>query len=831
MHDSRLDSGLRVIVVPHEGPRAATWLWLEAGTSDENDGTSGVAHFLEHLLFKGTPSRGIGVASAEIETAGGDLNAFTSRDHTVLQASTRAADWTVAVDVLADMAIHATIDPAELERERDVVLDEIRAYDQEVDSVVQDRLRAELWPNHAYGRPVLGVASSVTPLGPSEVARFRADHWGPGRATLIVTGPVQAEAVRTLAARCFADWSEALDRDTRPVESGSHPGRVVRIQQSFDTADCQIGWRGPAVDHPDVHAVVLLAAVLGWSDASLMSERLQLDQSLVSAPWCSFSAGRLAGNLQLGFSPAENDLPKALSEVAKLIEGIQRGELSSTRLNRTREALLAQTLFSHETVDGVVSDAAWFAARLGRPDASDAHVRALRAVGPRDVVRAAQNWMGTDSGVLVYSDPDIDLAVAKRAWKRPGRTRAQPSLEPMARTLGNGVRILVLPDAGRVACARLAIVGGALAIGGTQAGLGAGWTDLMRSGCGPWDAIAFRRHLDSLGATFGAGVGSSLLHIRCSFLATELEEAMDLLGQAVPNPHFDPLQWKRIQEELIDDLLGLPDRPDDIAERAQDAALWAGHPWRLPWGGTEASLQRLSASGIRRWHLAQLDPSEMVMAIAGGVDGERALDLATRWMEQLKPVAGLAERAAPGPIKHRRMTRRGGQQQATVIAMVRTGGTHDADRRALELAAAVLDGAVGRLFLVLREQMALGYDVWASHDVGLDGGAFTAGVSCAPENATDAHRALLVELRRLVDQGPSPAELHRCRSLLAGELESDLQQVSARASICATGVALGRPWQQQAIEAQRAAVSAADVQRALAAAGMQDPLVLTVLPR
>jgi zinc protease len=581
-----------------------------------------------------------------------------------------------------------------------------------------------------------------------------------------------------------------------------------------------------------VHAVLLLSAILGWGEASALSERLQLRTNLVSAPWCTYNAGRLAGNLHLGFSPAEHDLPAALTNVHDLIESIRRGQLSSARLNRTREAILAQTLFNHETVDGLASDAAWFAARLGQPQAAAAHRRKLRAVGPREVVDAARTWMNPANAVLVYSDPDVDPAEVQHAWqpRSPPRSATAPT-GPVHRELDNGARIVVLPDEGHVACIRMAVVGGALAIGNRQAGLAAAWTELMRAGCGPWDAIEFARHLDGLGATFGASVGASLLNLRCSFLATELEEAMDLFARLVRQPRFASDQWHRIQDELLDDLLGLSDRQEEVAERAQDAALWPGHPWRLPWGGTEASLGRLTPAAIRRWHQAQMDPRRMVLAVAGGVDVQQTLDLASDWMQHLVHQRPLPARPQVAPVQHRQLRRRAGQHQATLVAMVRTGGTHDADRRALELAATVLDGAVGRLFMVLREQLALGYDVWASHSVGLDGGALTAGLSTAPASMPAATVALLGELRRLAADGPGEDELARCCSLLAGELAAGLQQVSARAALCATGIALDRPWDPATIAGERAAVTPDNVRQALANVGIADPVLLSVLPR
>jgi len=220
----------------------------------------------------------------------------------------------------------------------------------------------------------------------------------------------------------------------------------------------------------------------------------------------------------------------------------------------------------------------------------------------------------------------------------------------------------------------------------------------------------------------------------------------------------------------------------------------------------------------------------MVLSIAGGVDPALALDLVEGWFGDLRPRPSMPPPPAPRSPQRGVYHRAAGRAQATVIAAVPTGGLHDPDRRRLELAAAVLGGPGGRLFLSLRERRGLGYDTWADHRVGTDGGLLTAGVSCAPDRVDEARHSLVAELALIAQEGPTTEELQRVCNLLGGELASSLQRASTRAAFLAGATLFDRPRTVQAIATERAQVTSEGVRSALARVRLTQPVVLCVAP-
>ena len=251
-----LDSGLVLHVVSRPAPVTAVYLWVDAGTLDEDEHTRGGAHLLEHMLFKGTSKRDVGQAAAEIEALGGDLNAWTSHDHTVLHATVDGDAWPQAMDVLADMALDSAIDAEELDRERQVVLEEIRSYADDPDTLVHEALSRGLFGAHGLGLPVLGTVKSVSAITAAQLWHFWKRTWRADRSQLVVCGPVEVGEVERQARALFGHWTGS--NVSRSLPSARPPTRSATkaVAGRHDTQLLELGWRVPPIGHPDLAVVV-----------------------------------------------------------------------------------------------------------------------------------------------------------------------------------------------------------------------------------------------------------------------------------------------------------------------------------------------------------------------------------------------------------------------------------------------------------------------------------------------------------------------------------------------------------------------------------------------
>ncbi|MBM4392760.1 MAG: insulinase family protein, partial [Deltaproteobacteria bacterium] len=208
MLTSRLDNGMHVALWPDlpgtSADVAAVYAWIDVGAADEPRGLEGAAHFIEHLVFKGTRSFGVGEVAAAVEALGGDINAWTAQEETVFHATVPGAAAPRAVEILAEMVREPRFDAKELERERDVVIEEIRGGEDDVDLVVSEATWAVAFPGHPYGRSVIGTPSSVGAMSRRSLLDFHRRYYMPANTHLVVAGQFDAEAVLAAVTAAFA---------------------------------------------------------------------------------------------------------------------------------------------------------------------------------------------------------------------------------------------------------------------------------------------------------------------------------------------------------------------------------------------------------------------------------------------------------------------------------------------------------------------------------------------------------------------------------------------------------------------------------------------------
>jgi zinc protease len=819
-----------VVKTSSAAPVAAAYLWLDVGSSDETLEEAGTAHFLEHLVFKGTARRGVGEAAAEIEGLGGDLNAYTTFDHTVLHATIGSEHWRQALDVIADMARNSRFDSQELLREREVVVDEIRGYDDDPESVVHDALQSRLFPEHAYGRPILGTEASVRTLSRETILDFWSRGYAPHRAVLAVAGPVEAAEVLETAQTLFGSWSAGASRPAPPEAPLPRRQGPHRVRREFDAATAQIAWRTPPIGHPDLPALEVLCAALGQGAAGLLPVKLQLEEGVTTAVWSDLSSRIGGGALSIGLYPLETRTPDAIAIALEVISGTVRRGLSGMLVERARLAMLADQLFAQETVDGLAHDLAWYTARKGSPQAQARHLEAIRAVSPADVHRVARTWLKPDRAHIVAVDSSLSTEALRRACKTAPTPAPRPRKGVVSETI-NGARISVLPDDTAVASIRIVGLGGALAVQPRTAGMAEAWSQMVVAGAGDWNATAYAEAQDRIAAVVHGVSGRNTTGLHASFPAANLQDCVDLVGQAMVDPHFDEEEWHRVQAEILEDLRTLEDRPGQVSGRAMWAALFPKHPWRLPHSGTVSTIKRIRTATLARWHQQIFSADNLAIAVAGGVDPDAVFETLSPWLMELGRGSSLPDRPRPGAPRRTLAPLHAGNEQASVTFCVRGPDLYSPDRPALEVAAAVLGAQGGRLFLDLREGRGLGYSVWSQWLGGLDGSIFLAGLATDPTRRAEATEALRETLDHFAAEGPTPAEVERCRRMLLGQMAMSLQRVSGRATDLAIAERYGLPWGLQAWRKQLESVDAKAVVEALQRMALQDPLEIAVVPR
>jgi predicted Zn-dependent peptidase len=422
---TELDSGERIVSERLDHVRsAAVGYWIGAGSRDEEVGEAGVTHFIEHLLFKGTGSY-TALEIAEIfDGLGGELNAATSREHTLVYARVPDHHLDTAVEVMSDMVFSPAF--AELDAEREVVLEEIAMYDDAPQELVHDLIAEAVFGDHPLGRPVIGNAQVISTIPREAIARYHDEMYVPANIVVAAAGNIEHDRVVELVERALERRRAVGESrvNMRPPLVQPPPPRL-RFQQK-DTEQYHVCLAAPGISRSDRRrfAASILDAILGGSASSRLFQEIREKRGMAYAVYSFVSQYTDTGQIGVYLGTREDNLDDALAITAEQIADIAGGNLPERELVRAKENLKGRILLSMESTSTRMN-------RLGKSLITDSELLSLdRIVAEIDAVEAVS--VSELAGALLASDrlsaacigPKEDRFLAALERVTPGLARA-----------------------------------------------------------------------------------------------------------------------------------------------------------------------------------------------------------------------------------------------------------------------------------------------------------------------------------------------------------------------------------------------------------------------
>jgi zinc protease len=400
-----LPNGIPVIIQEHRASDVvAVQLWVRAGSRDEAAAELGLAHYLEHMLFKGTTTRPPGFVEREVEGVGGRINAGTSWDYTFYHTVLPARKVVAAIDMMADVGVNASLEASLLEAEKQVVIEEMRLNDDSPRRFLVRQLFAAAYDGHPYGRPVIGRAELITGLSRETLVSFYRRHYVPEMFTLVVVGAVNPDEVLRVARATLG----TLPRSGAGRLPPSPPAalRPVRQETVRPGAQAQLGlaWQAPRLDHADTPALDLLISILGRTKASRLVASLRERQGIVSSINSSLSAMEGAGLVMITAQLEPVQLPRAEAEILGEIRRVRDGGVTATELKRAITAAEVEHEFSTETAEGRAR-AYGQAETIWRLEEELVYVDRIRSVTAAQVRAAARRYLDPERYVRIALVP------------------------------------------------------------------------------------------------------------------------------------------------------------------------------------------------------------------------------------------------------------------------------------------------------------------------------------------------------------------------------------------------------------------------------------------
>lgn len=385
-----LPNGLRVATDSMDTVEtAAVGAWVNVGARHEQANVNGVSHFLEHMAFKGTERRSARAIAEEIEAVGGHLNAYTSREHTAYYARVLKDDIPLAVDLLADILQHSVMDAEELERERTVIVQEIRQAHDTPDDIVFDHFQTTAFPNQPLGRPVLGSAELVESLPRDAILGYMRDHYSAPQMVVAGAGRLDHERLVELAAAAFDDLPA---RKTLAREPGRYAGGDFRELRTLEQAHILLGLEGFAYEDPDFYAASVFSTLFGGGMSSRLFQEVRERRGLVYSIYSYMSSYTDTGLFGVYAGTGEKELPELIPIVCEEFHKVSQ-TVGEAEVLRARAQLKASILMSLESPSARCEQLARQLLIFGRPIAVDEVVANIEAVDVAAVHRAVKRLL------------------------------------------------------------------------------------------------------------------------------------------------------------------------------------------------------------------------------------------------------------------------------------------------------------------------------------------------------------------------------------------------------------------------------------------------------
>lgn len=418
--EHRMKNGMRALLLPdHSAPMVVMKVWYAVGSRDEQPGLMGMAHFLEHMMFRGTKKYGPKVFSEIVKKNGGSHNAFTSFDYTAYYERIASDRLELIIELEADRMVNLVLEKKGFDAEKNVVHEERRTYDNRPAHKFWEQLRAVAYTNHPYKNPIIGWPEDVEAISMKDMQAFYRRYYSPENATAVLVGDFKVEEAIALLEKHFGKIPKSPTFQKRPklVEFPQRSERRLYVREEAQLPYVAIGYHAPNWKSEDASALVMLEAILGGGETSRLHQRLVRKDTLAlgaGADYTYISVDPMLFYLYARVAPGKKaaDAEKALlEEVEKLIE---KG-VSEEEFRRALKNLEANTVFA--------MDSHYYRARLLGQSAVagdwrllEGYLPALRKVTSADVIRVAKKY-------LIHGNKTTAVLVPTRKSRRAGAAK------------------------------------------------------------------------------------------------------------------------------------------------------------------------------------------------------------------------------------------------------------------------------------------------------------------------------------------------------------------------------------------------------------------------
>lgn len=788
----KLDNGQTVVVQEvKNNPIVTIDTWIKTGSIDEEDSNNGVAHFLEHLFFKGTKTHEPGEFDKILETKGAITNAATSKDFTHYYITIPSKDFDLAMDLHGDMILHPLIPRKEMEKERKVVLEEISKDLNSPTKIMQDNLNSMLYTTHPYKRKVIGRSDVIETITRDQVLSFYNKNYSPSNMVTVIIGDVDANHAIEKTKEAF---NAEYKKQTKTIYTKEAP--LTKQQKKVAYLDTEsgymvIGFRGTPIDDKDSYALDVLATILGDGRSSVLNQVLKEKKRIAFSVDAGNSTFRDDGIFYISANYEPTKCKIVQDTIFNEIEKIQKNGVTDDQLKLAKNIIERSTYYSRESITNIATEIGYTMALTNDIKFYDTYLDNIKNVSKEDVKKVAEKYLGINRSAvsIVLPKSAKEVPVASLTQQAPATAElVSENAQTQKYKLSDGATMLYTPNSvNDIIAISIYAKGGQLAE--QKAGTANLTATAMTRGTKNYTSLELSQVLEDNGIKIQPSASADAFAINVLTTKDEYDKTLELLNEVVNNATFEDYEIDKVKTEKLNTIKRNKDVPLQRAIEEYRDLIYQNSPYSISSKILEKNIPNITKEDIINYYNSIFAPKNLVISINGNIDKEKTIQDLNNIFKPKENTKNFDFAQYNSKIPTVTTPRQTIQKVPTtetawiLLGWQTNGVLNEKDYATLQVIDSLLgSGMSSRLFKDLREQEGLAYQLGSGYSPNVLRGSFLLYIGTNPQTLDKAKSGLFAEITRLKTEYVGDKELQDAKEKLLGNyvigLETNLDKAS-----------------------------------------------------
>lgn len=788
----KLDNGQTVVVQEvKNNPIVTIDTWIKTGSIDEEDSNNGVAHFLEHLFFKGTKTHEPGEFDKILETKGAITNAATSKDFTHYYITIPSKDFDLAMDLHGDMILHPLIPRKEMEKERKVVLEEISKDLNSPTKIMQDNLNSMLYTTHPYKRKVIGRSDVIETITRDQVLSFYNKNYSPSNMVTVIIGDVDANHAIEKTKEAF---NAEYKKQTKTIYTKEAP--LTKQQKKVEYLDTEsgymvIGFRGTPIDDKDSYALDVLATILGDGRSSVLNQVLKEKKRIAFSVDAGNSTFRDDGIFYISANYEPSKCKIVQDTIFNEIEKIQKNGVTDDQLKLAKNIIERSTYYSRESITNIATEIGYTMALTNDIKFYDTYLDNIKNVSKEDVKKVAEKYLGINRSAvsIVLPKGAKEVPVASLTQQAPATAElVSENAQTQKYKLSDGATMLYTPNnVNDIIAISIYAKGGQLAE--QKAGTANLTATAMMRGTKNYTSLELSQVLEDNGIKIQPSASADAFVINVLTTKDEYDKTLELLNEVVNNATFEDYEIDKVKTEKLNTIKRNKDVPLQRAIEEYRDLIYQNSPYSISSKILEKNIPNITKEDIINYYNSIFAPKNLVISINGNIDKDKTIQDLNNIFKPKENAKNFDFAQYNSKIPTVTTPRQTIQKVSTtetawiLLGWQTNGVLNEKDYATLQVIDSLLgSGMSSRLFKDLREQEGLAYQLGSGYSPNVLRGSFLLYIGTNPQTLDKAKSGLFAEITRLKTEYVGDKELQDAKEKLLGNyvigLETNLDKAS-----------------------------------------------------